>query len=571
MDDETLNAYARHAADFIARDASVESPLARYFDVAFAGLGAPPRILDVGAGTGREVAALLRARFDAWGVEPVDALRMASGTIFPGVADRMKPGLLPGLPSSALGQHDGVLCSAVLQHIPRNRLFDAVLDLRDVLRPGGRALVSIPAPGRSGLDGAQRDPLKRLFTEVTADELQLLFERVGFTSLARWEDGDALGRPGVRWITLLFERGATSGTRGIDRIASIMGAGERKVATYKLALLRALAEIAMTQAHRVRWRADGQVEVPARAIAERWLRYYWPLCDPNGSAFFPQMSGEAAKRRHSLAFTAALEELRAHFPGGLGQLEQSLRGGLGGEVLRRYEAALQRITHAILAGPVTYAGGVKGRVFSQEKRKGADGVVVLVPAPIWRELSLLSHWIEPAILLRWAELTSRLSGGAVGEAAVLERLLYRPEAERDAQARDIYLRHQERGTALRSVWSDRPLQSPRELEVDHVIPWSLWHNNDLWNLVPAHRSENQQKRDDLPSRALVRGRRDSFAEAWTLTLEAAPARFLREASGQLGRQLTERSAFFDELFDVMVESLETTRIQRGLAEWAPVT
>jgi hypothetical protein len=32
-------------------------------------------------------------------------------------------------------------------------------------------------------------------------------------------------------------------------------------------------------------------------------------------------------------------------------------------------------------------------------------------ASVWREFSRLGHWIEPAVLLRWADETSRMSKG----------------------------------------------------------------------------------------------------------------------------------------------------------------
>lgn len=206
MDPRTLDAYATRAAEYVARDASVPSHLEPLLELAFPRTsGVAPRILDVGAGSGRELALLVARGYDAYGVEPVSALRDAARAQHPDLAGRVHDASLPGLAGHAFGLYAGILCSAVLQHVPRSRLFEAVLDLRDHLEPGGRLLVSIPS-ARADLDATGRDPHGRLFSGVTGDELTLLFEHAGLRRLLVREDEDSLGRPGTRWTTLLFER-----------------------------------------------------------------------------------------------------------------------------------------------------------------------------------------------------------------------------------------------------------------------------------------------------------------------------------------------------------------------------
>lgn len=45
------------------------------------------------------------------------------------------------------GSFDGILCWAVLLYLPVDRLFDTLFNLRRVLRPGGRLLISTPLLG----------------------------------------------------------------------------------------------------------------------------------------------------------------------------------------------------------------------------------------------------------------------------------------------------------------------------------------------------------------------------------------------------------------------------------------
>ena len=61
------------------------------------------------------------------------------------------------------------------------------------------------------------------------------------------------------WATLFF-RYAGTGPRPIDRIESILNA-DRKVATYKLALIRALCDTALTAWTLARWEPGGKVSI----------------------------------------------------------------------------------------------------------------------------------------------------------------------------------------------------------------------------------------------------------------------------------------------------------------------
>ncbi len=301
MDPATSAYYAEHAAEVARRYEQVPSPLAGYFATAFA---AGSRVLDVGCGSGRDLTALRAAGFDAFGVEPVDALRAQAFHLHPELDGRIAAGALPAVGAPFGGNFDGVLCSAVLMHLPQAELFDAAFALRSLLRPHGRLLVSVPLSRGETLQH-DRDANGRLFTPLVPEALQLLFERIGLQLLGRWDSGDALQRDGTRWSTLLFELRAAGSLRAADQIEGILNR-DRKVATYKLALFRALAEIEMQEPHAVHWRAGGVVAVPLQRIAERWLLYYWPII---AAGHVPQSQDEGAGSRNPLRFRASLTAL----------------------------------------------------------------------------------------------------------------------------------------------------------------------------------------------------------------------------------------------------------------------
>lgn len=562
MDDPTARFYARNASDLAERYESVESSIARYFGVAFT---ARSRVLDVGAGSGRDLAALLRDGFDAFGVEPIDELRAEAIKRHAELQDRLLPGELPAIGKPFGGQYDGLLCSAVLMHVPEVDLFDAVFAMRGLLKPHGRLLISLPlARNDIGADG--RDASGRLFSPYTAEHLQLLFERVGFQQIGRWDDDDALGRTGTRWFTLLFELRIGSTVRAIDQIEGILNR-DRKVATYKLALFRALAELATQEPRGVRWRPDGTVGVAIKRVAEKWLGYYWPIFA--SPTFIPQSQSEGAGTVKHLAFRRALTALMAGYQasgphGGLAAWQQDLQAGrLSAATMALLDVALRSIASAIRLGPVDFSGGSleTGKVFGYDSATAE----ISMSADLWREFSLQGHWISDAVVLRWATLTERFGQRqGIRSSDVLPLLLARAEPERATHlARQVY---KQRGLEV-CVWSGRRLGA--NFAVDHVIPFALWGCNDLWNLLPSAPAVNNQKSDKLPSAALMRERQQNIIRCWEVLRDEAPIAFDQQAVHLLGRKLSAHYDWQQALFARLREAVEVTAIQRGVERWTP--
>lgn len=563
MDPKTLAYYEASGEQLALRYEAVASPVSRFFRVAFPD-GA--RILDVGAGSGRDLAALTAAGYDAFGVEPSSTFREAAFAAHPELAGRIMEGALPNVGTPHGGNFDGILCSAVLMHLADADLFDAAFALRALLKKGGRLLLSLPK-NRTDLGPNGRDSNGRLFTAYTPEYIQLLFERLGFQLIGRWETEDALCRQGIAWFTLLLELGTGDKLRAVDQIEGILNR-DRKVATYKLALFRALAEMATQQPRVATWRSDGRVAVPILGIAERWLLYYWPLLASD--RFIPQSQDEGKNADRQISFRSSLETLMRSFlgqgeHGGLSSWQAAVsRGGLPQEVRRAHAAALSAIAQAIRSGPVKHSGGSieGGAVFDYDK--GSRSVVM--PAEIWRELTLLGHWIVDAVIVRWAALTERFAGRAgVNSGDVLPLLLARPSSERMTDlARSVF-----RKTGVdRCTWSGRPLHV-LSFDVDHVIPFALWANNDLWNLVPADPEVNMQKSDRLPGTELMLARRGEVVRHWDILRDAMPQAFDADAAHLLGRKPAGYLDWRDELFGCLRQAVEITALQRGVERWSP--
>jgi SAM-dependent methyltransferase len=148
-------------------------------------------------------------------------MRERAAAHLPHLAGRIYSGSLPGLSRQIDRKFDGILCAAVLQHVPEEQLIDAVFDMRNLLKPGGRLLLSFPND-RPGIDPSGRDEHGRLYTRLNPGSVELLFERLGFLRIGEWEDDDSLGRTGFTWIVLLFTFQPGEPPRPIDRIEGVL-------------------------------------------------------------------------------------------------------------------------------------------------------------------------------------------------------------------------------------------------------------------------------------------------------------------------------------------------------------
>jgi hypothetical protein len=228
------------------------------------------------------------------------------------------------------------------------------------------------------------------------------------------------------------------GIRPVDQIEAIINR-DRKVATYKFALLRALCDISQTEYRNVKWHANNQVSIPLGMIAEKWLYYYWPLID--SESLIPQMNG--FENNKQIAFRRQLSALIDAFRtnGGISAFHSAFRSGkLTIEQQNLLLACIQSISDTIVKGPVTFTGGsIEGiaRVFSFHGSINIKGIrkredislklgEVFFDASIWRELCLVGHWISEAILLRWAQLVHEFSNQTIPVANILAHLLTTP-------------------------------------------------------------------------------------------------------------------------------------------------
>ncbi|MBZ9642467.1 bifunctional 2-polyprenyl-6-hydroxyphenol methylase/3-demethylubiquinol 3-O-methyltransferase UbiG [Streptomyces sp. PSKA30] len=158
---------------------------------------APARVLDVGAGTGRDAAALAGRGFSVDAVEPVAELRRLAARLHSDAGVTWREGALPDL-HGVQGPYDVVLLSAVWMHLtPEDRPI-AMQRLAGLLVPGGTLLITL----RRG-----EPPVDRRMFDIPPEEVAGHGAEVGLTLLRIVDEGaDRLGREAVRWNSVALRK-----------------------------------------------------------------------------------------------------------------------------------------------------------------------------------------------------------------------------------------------------------------------------------------------------------------------------------------------------------------------------
>ncbi|WP_251021702.1 bifunctional 2-polyprenyl-6-hydroxyphenol methylase/3-demethylubiquinol 3-O-methyltransferase UbiG [Streptomyces sp. ISL-98] len=157
---------------------------------------APVRAVDIGAGTGRDAAALAGRGHEVIAVEPVRQLRLVAQRLHADANVVWLEDSLPGL-EGLDGEFGLILLSAVWMHLDEQERAAAMGRLAELLAPGGLLVISL----RHG-----PPPTDRRMFDVPADETAALARECGLSVLQVGGGQDQLGRNEIHWSELALRK-----------------------------------------------------------------------------------------------------------------------------------------------------------------------------------------------------------------------------------------------------------------------------------------------------------------------------------------------------------------------------
>lgn len=527
----------------------------------------PGFALDIGAGSGRDAAALAARGWDVLAVEPAEGLRELGEQATQGLSVQWLNDRLPDLSQvRALSyRFQLILVSAVWMHLPPRHRERAFRILTELLAPGGVLVVTL----RYGPDDGERK-----FYKVSAQELELLARQRALVSLSVERAEDRLQRDEVWWETLVF-RLPDDGTGALPLLRHII-VNDNKSSTYKLGLLRSLTRIADSLPGLVLHRDEYWVELPLGVVALYWIKLYQPLI----------LRYDLRQAPGSQGYGFAKEPFKAL--ASVSPMDLRVGSGLSAELAPIVLGAIRDAARTITEMPVRYTTwpGTTNQVFESalESFRLRPGSARLdretlarfgrfrVPTLLWDCFSRYACWIEPAIVNEWVQL---MEG-------------YRNEVRYD-DSRDRYLNaldwaEQRRDTSLvrglvadrlaakqpvHCVWSQRNLARV-QYDIDHCFPWSRWNNNDLWNLFPADKDVNQLKSEKLPSAEVMLHSKPRILEWWRSAYvgQEREEQFFIEAEAALPVVTHDHSV--ETVFEGMMQQRLRLKMNQQLVEWMGV-
>lgn len=158
---------------------------------------APLRVLDVGAGTGRDAAAMAQLGHTVLAVDPSATMLKLAQSLHGTAQVHWLQDALPALNSVKGKQFDVILVSAVWMHIPSEDRAQAFRRMAALTAPSGKIYISLRmGPG---------DPARGIWP-VDAEEVSRLAAGVGFKLTSLGTQPDLLGRRDVSWQSLVVQR-----------------------------------------------------------------------------------------------------------------------------------------------------------------------------------------------------------------------------------------------------------------------------------------------------------------------------------------------------------------------------
>lgn len=195
---KTIRIYNDRADEFIER--YEEAEISELHQLLKEFLKPRGRILDIGHGSGRDIAFLKKLGMEIWGTDPAEKFVKYVKKRFPDISDHFT---ITGLPNLSLPEHfpkkfDTVMLIAVWMHIPEELQNESVRNICQLLGKDGKIVLSYST--------GSRDNDERFFEETQPEKVLALFERNDCKKIYSNSNRDGLGRYEIEWITEVYKK-----------------------------------------------------------------------------------------------------------------------------------------------------------------------------------------------------------------------------------------------------------------------------------------------------------------------------------------------------------------------------
>jgi len=514
MDQETLSYYNSQASAYAKNAESQPMPkVIQDFACVYFRKGFPTA--DIGCAGGRDAAWLQKSGYQTKGYDASEELLKEARSRHHHL--NFQSTTLPSLSGIGDGAYHNVLCSGVLMHLATHDIVTACINLLRITSNDGMLILSI----RASRERSEREHDGRLFTVINPSQLSLILGSLGGEVLWTSDSADE-HREGIVWSTLVIQKSSTGRARGLYRLQEIV-TRDQKTTTYKFALIRALCAVAKFETESVRWAKDGQghdaVLIPLRSLAVWWLKFYWPLIIESN---VPQIRGQNPLAFFKLMRKVGQQQKYGPTREGLALVINDIESGIA---IPGCDSLLIKIAETMVKGPIKHAGGEHNPLFGVVlKLHTGDLGHLKVPVETWRDIALFGHWIDESIIVQWAKWTQSCNDAArtqgnkgphlkLGDYIEMLSAPISPKRTTDIIRKFVSDRlENHRDMPHHCVRSGERLRG--DFQIDHVIPYSVWSNNDLWNLLPTIPKINRLKTDKIPSYKLIARQSNLIVEYW---------------------------------------------------------
>jgi len=317
---------------------------------------------------------------------------------------------------------------------------------------------------------------------------------------------------------------------------------DSKATTYKYALLRGVIDIIQDNSPFISL-VGNRVQIPTGLLIEKWLVYYYPILE--SLTTIPQINGKT-----NLAFGNQLTKLISDYKarGGFSAFYNDLNNkGIPKDLQNEFFELAKKLRNTITRMPMKYIGSSIANdyysIFNFQnqtiRRKSTIDIETLIndfgtfsiPIEYYEAFKILGSFIsgQDSILFKWAEFSVNASGNNLSIDKVLNEVLRSPITLREIkESKKLYNEILQKEGKFYCVWTGKKITSLSETNIDHVIPFSVWKNNDLWNLLPSTPPVNRAKRDKIPTPEIIERQKDLIINYWGIILESQSKRFQKE-------------------------------------------